>query len=141
MLGTAAGVAVQKGHLKAVRFGRREPGRQVIAHVALRVADAVHVGQGGAVALGRGRRDLVAAEHGDCLGPAIDARPALAQRVVVAVHDEDRHARFGETLKAMQEAELGPHAPLGAVVDVAGQKKEGRLLAQSELDELVPGGQ
>ena len=41
----------------------------------------------------------------------------------------------------MQEAELGPHAPFGTVVDVAGQEKEGCLLTQGELDELVPGGQ
>ena len=60
---------------------------------------------------------------------------------MVAVHDEDGHARVGETLQAMQEAKLGPHAAFGAVVDVAGQEKEGGLLAQSELDELVPGRQ
>ena len=47
----------------------------------------------------------------------------------------------GEALQTMQEAELGPHAPFGAVVDVAGQEEEGGLLTQGEVDEPVPGVQ
>ncbi len=141
VVGVAAGVAVQKRYLKAVLAGPREAARQVVALLLLCVADAVNGGQCGAVAFRRGRGDLVAAEDGDRLGPAADAGPSLVERIVVAVHDEDRHARLRETLQTMQEAELGPHAPFGAVVDVAGQEKEGGLLTQGELDEPVPGVQ
>ena len=63
--------------------------------------------------------------QGDGRGPAVE-------RVVVAVNEKGPHAPFGENFQAVTEGELRPHAPVGAVVDVAGDHQEEDVFVEAE---------
>ena len=100
------------------------------------------VASGTPLALDGQRARPLPAEDRDAFGPGpAERRPTRLDRVVVAVHDEARDTGVRQAGEAVPEAQLRPQAPLGPVVDVAGDDEEGGLALQAQLDEGVERGQ
>jgi hypothetical protein len=60
---------------------------------------------------------------------------------MVAVHDEDTHAVLREPGQAVPKAQLSPQAANLLVVYVSGDQEEVGLAGQTELDQVVEGGE
>ena len=116
-------------------FGKER--RQVIAHLAARVADAI---DGGPLRFA-GEHWLAGHLRAEADTARRQGQPSLpaVQRVVVAVAHEGADACRVQPVQPVHELQLRPKAAVGPVVDVPGHQQRIHALANAQRDDVVIG--
>ena len=123
IVGRAAHAAVQHADVQPRRLISLEAERQILGHLPPAVADAVHLRQRGAGARHGVRFHGLRSENNQVTRHPAHRRPAV-QRIVISVGDKDGNAMLTHPFHSAQEAQLRPHAAVGAIVEVSRERHE-----------------
>ena len=136
MFSVPSHVGVKQPDLESLS-GAGEVGRQVLAHLPRRVAHPIDHGPLRLVRKHRETLDLRAEPDAPCR--QVQAGLPAVQWVMVAVADEGAYTGPVELRQPIDEAQLGPQAPVRSVIDVAGDQQGIHLLLEAEIDDVPVG--